>query len=258
MRDVLTFVDRLMLLLLGFASILAALLGLFPNWFARIGLPALDYPTLGVGILGVIAVHLVGVHLSRRTHHTTMQQALARLAVSVEGVQIRSFEDGAELDRYIAMRISSAKTEVCDLSWKSSISAQYGLKHRKKATQSYESAIKDASDRISYREVFVFNDARRLDKLKHRLRENRAGYSCAYFPDAHSHSIPRLQFVLVDGEEVIFASSAYPQRCAIMHKALAEIFHYYFEEIWAAATKIKDGDILQKDVVARLVAGESD
>ena len=45
-----------------------------------------------------------------------------------------------------------------------------------------------------------------IKKLEQRLKENKSGYSCKYFKD--DSDIPRLQFVIIDDDEVLFFASS--------------------------------------------------
>ena len=100
---------------------------------------------------------------------------------------------------------------------------------------------------------FVFGDGRRKEKLKRRIEENCAGYSCRYYPQPCS--IPRLQFVIIDREEIIFASSSYPTLCAIRQAELCEIFQAYFDAIWSEAVPLKEGGNIYLDEVDKVLAG---
>lgn len=189
-----------------------------------------------LGILSLLGFHLALHSAAQAKHQDGMEELINRAILGVKGVAIREFGSGDEIDSYLAKRISEAESEVCDLTWKRKVSGGYSLKARKAAQRKYISSIKKRSEEITYREVFIFNDVRRYDKLKTHIKANKSGYQARYFPTGTG--IPRVQFVIIDKEEVIFASSSYPRMCALKHEALAQIFHSYFEEIWAAAIPI--------------------
>ena len=109
--------------------------------------------------------------------------------------------------------------------------------------------ISIASERVSYREIFIFSDPRRVKKLERRLAEAKSGYSCRYYPK--DSNIPRLQFVIIDNEEALFfASSAHSPLCAVKSREFCKVFHSYFEAAWSGATPIKDGpNIDEKQLV---------
>lgn len=243
-------VDVALLAVISIVSIVIAsldYLNVFDNvpFFER-----LNYTILAIVLLSFIGLHLVLSYITQSEFQERFPRHIDKIIRSLNGVHVEVFNNSIELDYYLAKRIKEAKNEVCDLSWKERISHGYSLKARAKSHKSYEASIGEVCDRITYREIFVFSDARRKDRLEQRLKECKTGYSCRYFT-GHL-SIPRLQFVLIDGEEVIFASSSYPKLCAIKHAALSEIFQTYYNETWDAATPIKDGAVIHYDEVKRI------
>ena len=242
--------DIVILSAISASSIVIVALDLF-NVFDKIDFfKNIDYALLAVLLLALIGLRLVLTSLGQNDFLERFPLDVDRIITSLDGVHIEVFASAVEQDKYLAKRIKAAKKEVCDLSWKERISAGYALKSRVRSTRTYESSIKTACEKVVYREVFVFSDERRKEKLKRRLAENKVGYSCRYF--SGQLATPRLQFVLIDGEEIIFASSAYPKLCAIKHKALSEIFGAYYNEVWNAAIPIKDGDVINQEEVDKV------
>jgi len=205
-----------------------------------------------LGILSLIGFHLAVNSAAQKKHQDGVEDLMNRAVLGVNGVAIREFASGDEMDGYLAKRISEAESEVCDLTWKRKVSGGYSLKARKAAQRKYVSSIKKRSEEIAYREVFIFNDVRRYDKLKIHLKANKVGYQARYFP--MGTGIPRIQFVVIDKEEVIFASSSYPRMCALKHEALAQIFYSYFNEIWASATPIIDERSIHEETLKAIEA----
>ena len=169
----------------------------------------------------------------------------------MNAVGVEIFKDSAEQEVYLAKRITEAKKEICDLTWKEKLSLSSALPKRVRTHKTYESSIARAAKKVPYREVFTFSDDRRIEKLKRRLAEKLPGYSCRYFPSPCE--IPRLQFVLIDHEEVVFASSSYPFLCAIRQPELCAVFSEYFETIWSVAVPLKDGDVIHQDEVDKVL-----
>ena len=119
-----------------------------------------------------------------------------------------------------------------------------------------DKCITEVSDRITYREIFMFNDARRIDKLNRRLAENKNGYSCRYFKE--NSTIPRIQFVIVDDEEVFFFASASDSLlCSFQNRQLCQVFRSYYEALWSAAISIKDGPHIDQEQVAHILSTPS-
>jgi hypothetical protein len=264
MRRVLAAADLAILGVVAFGSIVIAIadyFGLLPNDGP---LAAVNYESMIIVLLGAIGLHIVYSELERRREPLPdlVRGQADRTIRSLSGMAITVFDTSEQMERYLARRIGEARDEVCDLSWKGTISHGARLTPRKKSQAAYEASIDRASGRIKYREVFAFNDERRLDKLERRLAKGKPGYSCAYYAE-HSKA-PRLQFVVIDKEELIFASSAYPRLCAIRHIELCEIFQSYYEEVWANAIPLVDGgtvvkkevEIVRSQTRARLAHGQ--
>lgn len=198
-----------------------------------------NYVVAIFGLLSLVGLHLAGQASKQEDFRNEYPRMAEQIISSLRGVSVVDFKDAAEQEEYLAKRILEAKQEVCDLSWKESLGRGYQVGKRAKTHRSYEESISKIASQVVYREIFVFSDARRVEKLKRRIRENASGYSCRYF-DMGS-PIPRLQFVLIDGEEVVFASSSYPRLCAIRHQPLAAIFKSHYDEAWDQAIRLKDG-----------------
>ncbi len=253
MRKFLAAVDLILLSAVALASIAITVLD-YSKAFESVPFFAdVNYSTFGVVLLSFVGLHLVYVDLDRR--HDRLSEAVReeadRILRGLQGMEITVFATSEEMELYLARSVSEARQEVCDLSWKGSISASASLKPRKRSHAVYEASIDRTSERITYREVFVFNDKRRTEKLERRLKKNRPGYSCRYYPEPIS--VPRLQFVLIDHAEIIFASSSYPKLCAIKHPELSEIFQGYYEEIWRQAIPLIEGDKVYREEVAKVL-----
>lgn len=220
----------------------------------------IDYVPILFVLISFIALHLGVSHLSTASFEERFSGGAAEINSgferyaesiinSVHGVKLTTFRDAGEQELYLARRIKEAKLEVCDLSWKEQLSRHYSLKSRKKTHKSYEIGIAKACKTIPYREIFIFSDERRKEKLQRRIKENIPGYSCRYFNK--SSSIPRLQFVIIDREEIVFASSSYPTLCSIKHKELGSIFQSYYNDVWDHATPLKEGDRIFSEEVEK-------
>lgn len=167
---------------------------------------------------------------------------------SVNKTEITIFKDSIQTTRYLVKQLKKCKKEVLDLTWSHVVSSRLALPQDKKVEEQYQECIKNLSKIIEYKEVFIFSSSDRLKKLKNRLLENEVGYSCAYF---ESVDIPLLQFIILDGEEVVFASDMYSVKCAIRNKELAKIFTDYYTMVWTNAIKIKEGPRIHGDIVKK-------
>lgn len=218
----------------------AHLLELFPALERQLHL---DYSLLAVLLLALIGIHLGSSHLEETKFRDDTLERLRAFSESSDRPAIRVFDNALSLERYLSRRIREAESEVCDLSWKHRISAGFAVGSRKSSHHAYERSVAAAAKRITYREIFVFNDSRRLEKMIRRIEENRDCYSCRYFED--ESRIPRLQFVIIDNREVVFfAVAPNATLCALESKELVGVLKPYFEEAWLNAIPIKDGKVV--------------
>ena len=218
----------------------------------------------------VVMLSLLGLYLSssflRREHvcrdFARFRKATAddfeRVIVSLGGVDVKVFASSCEAERYLARRIREAQKDVCDLSWTDRYSPYASLSQRKKSNAAYERSIDIASERVIYREIFVFSEEGRKEKLRRRLAQSAAGYSCRYFEGAIS--IPRIQFAMIDREEVVFDSPwDAGKHYAIKHAALIDVLGAYFEKAWEKAVPLVEGKQVHHERLRRvLVDGLSD
>ena len=78
-------------------------------------------------------------------------------------------------------------------------------------------------------------------------------YSCSYYDNIKQPKFPKLQFVIIDDEEVVFVSSAYsPNFCAIRDKRIVSIFNNYFNQAWEFSVVIKDKKQVKQDVIEKI------
>lgn len=247
MRAILRSVDLIVLVLI---ALIAAVLSVL-DFFNLVEVQALSYPLFNLFLVSMIGLHLIVRHFADEDFQGQAISLLTRVAARIGSTEYRQFADSSEMETYLGKRLLEAKRSVCDLTWKAKMSEGFSATGRQLSHDYMDRCISEASSRISYREIFVFNDNRRIAKLERRLAEYRSGYSCRYFPQ--DSSIPRLQFVILDDEEVLFfASSADSPLACLRSPELGRIMKSYFEAAWAAATPIKTGPAIQHAEVERI------
>jgi hypothetical protein len=193
-------------------------------------------------------------HLLRVTPRVSMASSITH---ETQAAQVLRFESAVHFELYLAQAIDHAQREICDLTWKDAISGSHDVKARRSSLRQYELSIAKAGNRIAYREIFIFKDKRRIEKLLRRLKEGRPGYSCRYFKVADAH-IPRLQFLLIDGTEIAFGpASASAAGLIVRNTELCNILHSYFDEAWHHALPIKDGLQVHQATVEKILASDS-
>lgn len=245
-------IDSILLLII---SVFAIIFTIIDTFNVNINIPIfanIDYSVLTVVLLAAIGLHLIVARFQDDASEEARKADTIKIISSLNGVHIELLASTSEMEIYLAKRILEAKKEICDLSWKNTLSRTYSTNPRQKSMKTVENSIKQVGNNLPYREVFVFSDVRRKEKLQARLKENKTGYSCRYYDE--NSRIPRIQFVLIDGEEIIFASSSYPILCAIRHPNLARIFQSYYDDIWEKAIPIKEGPILYRDAIDKIMS----
>ncbi|MBU2555053.1 MAG: hypothetical protein KKF98_11395 [Bacteroidetes bacterium] len=244
MQNILRKVDLIILVVIALVAIVLSVL----DFFNLTGEISPNYPLFTLFLLSMVGIHLIVSHFSQEDFRSDTTTLLERIATGVSVADFRIFNDSIEIESYLAKRMIEAKKSICDLTWKSKISEGFSASNRQLAHGYMDKCITEVSDRISYREIFIFNDPRRVEKLERRLSEKKKGYSCRYFKD--DTPIPRLQFVIVDDEEVFFfASSADSILCSSCSKELCRVFRSYYEAVWNVAIPIKDGPKIDENQV---------
>jgi hypothetical protein len=220
-----------------------------------------NVPTITLLMIGLIAGYLVlerrtqieGIQQGTQQGFSNLEQSLktstSTIIESLQGVEIRRFESGNEFMRYINKRLNQVKKQVDDLSCSPAVSIARELRTTLEVDKEYEERVSQVAQQKPYREVFVFNRPGRIEKLRRRLSENQPGYSCAYYGNL---TVPVVQFMIIDKEEVLILSDEYESKLAIRHPALVGLFVEYYEEIWRKSTAIKTGTTIDHEVVKRI------
>lgn len=171
---------------------------------------------------------------------------------------VKKFTKVSDCDAYIAERISTAKESVYDLNWQDDL--PFNPRARDPQTKKFTEKVIDNSIKAfckkqgrTYREIFTFSYPANVQKMKAHITYGDS-YSCAYFENLINPKFPKLQFVIIDGKEVIFASSAYePHLYAIQDEHFVHMFICYFDQAWRESTKkIKDNTIIYNAVIAEI------
>ncbi len=250
---IIKYLDVTILIIISIITIIINVIDFFDLFSLGKPLFKIDYSIVMLVLLAFIGFHLGLVYLSNVKYQTDSELSLKQILKSVKTHDIRTFSDAVELETYLGKRILDARKEVCDLSWKSKISAGFSINKRKQSHDYYDKCIKNASEKILFREIFIFSDPRRFQKFKRRLSENKNGYSCRYYKD--DSIIPRLQFVIIDDTEIVFfASSTNSLLCSIKSEELCRVLKPYYEEVWANAIPIKEGSQIHQDIVNEIFA----
>jgi len=184
-----------------------------------------------------------------------IEKSISNIEDSLQAVEIKLFDDSIpddhlmiEVDKYIADRISTARNSVYDLVW------QYKIEDTRPFIDKSKFVEKELDKRIKefcgkegnkYYELIVVSTPNRYYKMMNHIKYGNR-YSCktiGFHNDIMSTNFPKLQFVLIDKEEIIFASSRYGRNiCACKSKKMGAILAAYFESAWehSSTRTIKD------------------
>lgn len=187
------------------------------------------------------------------------QQSVSKIIESLKGVEIVSFETPIALLAYTNDRIKKAQKTIDDLSWVSEIALGSELERNKDISKKHIEITGKVSEKVAYREIFIFSSAGpngdyalrgRYDKFEKRITEDNSGYSCAFFNEMPKTPLP--QFMIIDNEEVIFLTDAYPAYFAIKHPVIVRYFRSYYNDIWNNAEIIKRDEFVYQEVVDKI------
>lgn len=255
---VLKIIDIVILIIVALLCGVFTCLGLFSDL-------KIDYSLITATLLFAIALHFIFSafiemkFLNRENEMAqTIEDSTNKIISSLKGVEIKFFETIEEVDLYIAQRIREAKKNVYDLNWQDYYHSN--PHHRNPIDREYSEnqidlAIKnfcENEDNNLYREIFTFSYPNNYGKMK-RHTSYGDSYSCSYFDNITNKKFPKIQFVIIDDEEVIFVSSAYrPYLCAIKDKKIVHIFDHYFEQAWNLSEKIKKGSKVNEELIEKI------
>src|ERR1019366_8787090 len=179
MRTVLRKIDLILLALIALISIVLSIL----HFFHLVDSPWLkdNLALCTLLLLSLLGLHLIASYIAEEDFRRQSTQLLTTIASGTSSSEFKRFADAAEMESYLAKRMREARKSICDLSWKAKISEGFSSTNRQAAHQYMDGTISEAAGRVSYREIFIFNDIRRIDKFERRLSEQKNGYSCRYF-----------------------------------------------------------------------------
>lgn len=170
------------------------------------------------------------------------------------GIEYYAFRNSTEFMNYLADRISQAESSVYDLTWVENKHSERPPGYEE-AEQKYHSAIIRNSNRIQYRDVYIFCDKPKYQKLQKILEQNPLPqrYHCRYYPNS---KIPRPVFVIIDESEVLlYGIAAAGMYCSVRHVPLVEMFKNFYLTVWSEANKLKDGPTIYKDEYNKVMQG---
>jgi hypothetical protein len=208
-------------------------------------------------VYGLSAVIFFVLYAIRKSMDNNLNKILSLLP----GCEVKRFASGDEQMAYLIYKISIARRFVNDCSWVDHDNFRHrGLDRRRESERNYQMTITKQAKSIQYREIFVvdtehqFPREDRLQRLSERMGNTEiTGYSCSYFLNT---PIPRLQFMVIDHEEVILHhSDGAPRghRFAICHSGIAALFGAYYNDCWNRSTKLKEGTIVHQDKYEELL-----
>ncbi len=176
---------------------------------------------------------------------------------SLQGVAVKSFDSDADCLKYMNERVAQAEKRVDDISWSSETKTTPGFDREKALDEEYREIITQHAHKVIFNEVLIFhNKPGRIQKLRNRIKDKWPGYSCVYFEDVE---IPLVQFMIIDGEEVIILSDLKDTRnLAIQHPDIVGFYKEYYKLLWDRGRKLisrKDG--IYWDEVEKIL-GESE
>jgi len=223
-------------------------------------------PVLTLLVIGLVAGYLIlerkgqleKMHNNLNSRMNVLEQSVHHSATtiiaSLKGVELTPFESGIDLLRYVNRRLQSVQSQVDDLSWSPIVGLGRELSSTRKANQEYADRIAKISNKISYREVMIFNRPDRIEKLKQRIAKNSPGYSCSYY---ETSNVPLLQFMIIDRTEVIVLSDQFQTQFALKHPHIVKLFIEYYEEVWKHAIPIKIGKEIKSEIVDNIISKSS-
>lgn len=164
---------------------------------------------------------------------------------------IKTFNNIQDVDDYLIKKIEQAKETFCDLTWQDDFrgrSVRDEFRQRKidnELKRCFQIFCSDSSR--SYREIFTFSEQENISAMEHHFKNGGDAYRCKYFDNKKHSKFPKLQFVIIDGKEIIFALGDYrPNFYAIADENFINIFKMYFDDAWNEGLPIENQTDIDK------------
>lgn len=181
-----------------------------------------------------------------------------RIIRSLNGVNVRSFDDLSEFLIYTAHRMSEARKSIDDLSWGTDLPNVTSAEEK-----SFEKYVKTkvaiCKKGIRYREVMSFSLPSHVQRAESILSQNLTSYSLKFYDFDKQSAPPLIQFLIVDSEEVMFAFYRWPYlpaekevRLAVRHPDIVKLFQDYYDTIWHGARPLKIGNRVEQSTFQEL------
>jgi len=240
--------------------IVAALCGIYTvsGLFSGAKGNKVDYVLICCILLFALALHFI-FSIFTELEFFKKQDELMSKVDSLDAIKgVRKFATSSECDAYIAERIALAEKSVCDLNWQDDL--PFNPRARDPLQKQFTEKAIDTSIKTFckkqgriYREIFTFTYPANIQKMKIHISYGNS-YSCAYFENLTTPKFPKMQFVIIDNKEIIFASSAYePHLYSIHDENFVHMFSRYFDQAWRQSTRtIKEDNIVHEDVIDKI------
>lgn len=217
------------------------------------------------GVLGLSAGFLPTYFLLYKPSQKSLKNEKNKFR-GIHQTQKRIFANVTEMDNYYAERIKEAKHEILSLMWQDDSDdrvdhVRFTPDRRERQTGISDSVCSFCEDKNKvYKELFTFSFPKWYDFMKDRVERCGTNYECRYynnFKKPVNKRFPKLQFRIIDNEEVVFSSRGYGSHlCAIKDKNLAGIMKTYFEIAWKNAIRIAPAqDEVMKKTFAEIENG---
>ncbi len=172
--------------------------------------------------------------------------------------EVLHFRDRAETYRYVADRLRSARTSVDDITW--AIRRAHRTESERKAYEDYVTAMEEACNNgdLVYREISALATHHYSERSFKLIEQDCASYHLGYH-DTSLSKVPLMSYIIFDSEEVIlgfYKKSVFPASgetyLSIKDPNVVRIFTGYYETLWQESVKIKEGDVLNLNVMAQI------
>lgn len=168
---------------------------------------------------------------------------------ALEGVEVRTFDNGADFISDFLERARTAK-RIDDVTWGEEVPPTSG--QELEVYEPYYDAMSEVASKpdVVWREVIMFVQRSRFEKIKQFLKADLLGYSVKFYHSISTEMPPRMTFGIVDGEEVFLASQNL--RLAIRHREIVQYFAQHYENLWQKSKSLKIGNKVNQEEINRL------
>ena len=213
-----------------------------------------------VGLTGGVLTQLIDVQVKMMSSLSNIESLVVERAENIirdlKGVEVIRFEDNHRLLSHVAKRIREAQRTIDDVT----VATDDEMLLTPAAQEAFEKyvetipAVCAKKKKIVYREIMTFPSKQHSKRAEFILSKGLSNYYLGWCKQTDERSLPLLQFMVIDSEEVILGFyklrddelEGRPVLLSIRHSDIVELFQDYYNTMWKRVTVVQNMERFRK------------